>query len=158
MHLFHIPQCSIQNMNVHISVLNGALWVMEQMHSVICELGQSWFNYCQLGQWLWGRTCRQQLPSKNKQLSCKCIYLKISSSNFRQFCLGLNVLIYLVVITTRKCSVYSMVASDPSTDSYVNVNMAFLGWGMSSGGHYWDYHRGTPSYLSSHRTLMRLCL
>ena len=40
MHLFHIPQCSIQNRNVHISVLNGALWDMEQLHSGICELGQ----------------------------------------------------------------------------------------------------------------------
>ena len=35
MHLFHIPQCSIQNRNVHISVLNGALWDMEQVHSGI---------------------------------------------------------------------------------------------------------------------------
>ena len=39
-HLFHIPQCTIQNRNVHISVLNGALWDMEQMHGEICELGQ----------------------------------------------------------------------------------------------------------------------
>ena len=39
MHLFHIPQCSIQNRNVHISVLNGALWDMEQVHSEICEIG-----------------------------------------------------------------------------------------------------------------------
>ena len=38
MHLFHIPQCSIQNINVHISVLNGALWDMEQEHSGICEI------------------------------------------------------------------------------------------------------------------------
>ena len=40
MRLFHIPQCSIHNRNVHISVLNGALWDMEQVHSRICELGQ----------------------------------------------------------------------------------------------------------------------
>ena len=46
MHPFHIPQCSIQNRNVHmnrnvhISVMNGALWDMEQVHSGICELGQ----------------------------------------------------------------------------------------------------------------------
>ena len=39
MHLFHIPQCSIQNRNVHISVLNGAIWDMEQVHSEICEIG-----------------------------------------------------------------------------------------------------------------------
>ena len=26
MHLSHIPQCTIQNRNEHISVLNGALW------------------------------------------------------------------------------------------------------------------------------------
>ena len=41
MHLFHIPECSIQNRNMHISVLNGAFWDMEQVHkSGICELGQ----------------------------------------------------------------------------------------------------------------------
>ena len=40
MHLFHIPQCSIQNRNVHISVLNGASWDMEEVHSGVCELGQ----------------------------------------------------------------------------------------------------------------------
>ena len=39
MHLSHIPQCSIQKRNVHISVLNGALWDMEQVHSRICEIG-----------------------------------------------------------------------------------------------------------------------
>ena len=40
MQQFHIPQYSIQNRNVHISVLNGALWDMEQVYSGICELGQ----------------------------------------------------------------------------------------------------------------------
>ena len=40
MRLFYIPQCSIQNRNVHISVLNRALWDMEQLHSGIHELGQ----------------------------------------------------------------------------------------------------------------------
>ena len=39
MHLFHIPKCSIQNRDVHISVLNGALWDMEQVHSGICKIG-----------------------------------------------------------------------------------------------------------------------
>ena len=59
MHLFHIPQSSIQNRNVHISVLNGALWDMEQVHSGICEIGlfllpvsppiQSDRLFCQVG-------------------------------------------------------------------------------------------------------------
>ena len=40
MHLFGIPQWSIQNINVHISVLNEALWDMKQVHSGICELVQ----------------------------------------------------------------------------------------------------------------------
>ena len=40
MQLFHISQCSIQNRNEHISVLNGALWYLEQMHSRIYKLGQ----------------------------------------------------------------------------------------------------------------------
>ena len=37
-HPFHIPQCTIQDRNVHISVLNGALWDMEQVHCGICEI------------------------------------------------------------------------------------------------------------------------
>ena len=37
----HVPQRSIQNRNVHISVLNGALWDMEQVNSGIYKLGQS---------------------------------------------------------------------------------------------------------------------
>ena len=40
MHLFHILQYYIQNRNVHISVLNGALWDMEWVHGGICELDQ----------------------------------------------------------------------------------------------------------------------
>ena len=32
MHLLNIPQCSIQNGNVHIYILNKALWDMEQVH------------------------------------------------------------------------------------------------------------------------------
>ena len=31
MHMFHIPQCSIQNINVYISILNGALWELDQL-------------------------------------------------------------------------------------------------------------------------------
>ena len=40
MHQVHIQQCTIQNRNVHISVLNGLLWDMEQLHCGIYELGQ----------------------------------------------------------------------------------------------------------------------
>ena len=39
MHLTHIPQCTIQNRNVHISILNDALWDMEHVHWGICEIG-----------------------------------------------------------------------------------------------------------------------
>ena len=38
MHLFHIPQCTIQNRNVYISVLYSALWDLEQVHWGICEI------------------------------------------------------------------------------------------------------------------------
>ena len=37
--LFHIPQCTIQNRSVHISVPNSALWDIDQMHCGIYELG-----------------------------------------------------------------------------------------------------------------------
>ena len=36
MQLPNIPQCFIQNRNLHISDQNGALWVIEQVHSGIC--------------------------------------------------------------------------------------------------------------------------
>ena len=39
MHLFHIPQCYIQNRNAHISVLYGTLGDMEHVHSGICKTG-----------------------------------------------------------------------------------------------------------------------
>ena len=34
-HLSHIPQCTIQNRNVHISVLNGVLWGMPWTGAVL---------------------------------------------------------------------------------------------------------------------------
>ena len=37
MHLLQIPQCTIQNRNVHISVLNGALWDVWQVRCGIYE-------------------------------------------------------------------------------------------------------------------------
>ena len=39
MHMFHIPQCSIQNRNVHISVLNGALWELDQLGCRLSIIG-----------------------------------------------------------------------------------------------------------------------
>ena len=39
MHLFHIPQYTIQNRNVHISVLTCELWEMEYVHCGICYIG-----------------------------------------------------------------------------------------------------------------------
>ena len=37
--LWDIPRCTIQKRNVHISVLNGSYWGMEQVHYGICEFG-----------------------------------------------------------------------------------------------------------------------
>ena len=37
MHLFHIQQCIIQDRNMQIPVLNGALCDIEQVHCGICE-------------------------------------------------------------------------------------------------------------------------
>ena len=39
MYLSQTPQCTIQNRNVYISVLNGAFWAMEQVQCGICEFG-----------------------------------------------------------------------------------------------------------------------
>ena len=38
MHFYHIPSYTIQNRNVHISVLNGVLWDMRRGHCGICEI------------------------------------------------------------------------------------------------------------------------
>ena len=40
MQLLHIPQCTIQNRNVHIFVLNIASWDVGGVHCGICELDQ----------------------------------------------------------------------------------------------------------------------
>ena len=40
MHQFHIPRCTIQNRNMHIYVLNGALWDMERVHCGIFKKNQ----------------------------------------------------------------------------------------------------------------------
>ena len=47
-HLSHIPQCTIQNKNVPISVLNSALLDMGQVHCGICEFGLLWMIWCWL--------------------------------------------------------------------------------------------------------------
>ena len=36
-YLFHITQCTIQNRNMHVSVLTGALWDILRVHCRICE-------------------------------------------------------------------------------------------------------------------------
>ena len=46
MHLSHTPQCTILNKNVHIFVMNGALWEMGQVYCRISELGQFWIQQC----------------------------------------------------------------------------------------------------------------
>ena len=38
MHLIHIPQCTIQNRNVRVFVLNGVLLDVEQVNCGICEI------------------------------------------------------------------------------------------------------------------------
>ena len=40
MHLSHIPQCSIQNRNLPMSVLNVALWDIGLVHRGICVFGR----------------------------------------------------------------------------------------------------------------------
>ena len=39
MHQLHISQCTIQDRNVHNSVLYGALWEMGEMYCGTCEVG-----------------------------------------------------------------------------------------------------------------------
>ena len=41
MYLFYIPQCTMRNKKVHISILNGVLWDMELVHCGICEIALS---------------------------------------------------------------------------------------------------------------------
>ena len=48
MHLSHIPQYTIQNRNVHISVLNGVLWDVGQVPNEICVLKSKGFQFFSL--------------------------------------------------------------------------------------------------------------
>ena len=41
--LFHIPLCTFWIRNVHISLLNGALWDTEQVHLGSCEIAYIWY-------------------------------------------------------------------------------------------------------------------
>ena len=79
MHLSHILQCTIQNKNVHISVLNGVLWDMGQMHRGICEFDPDnayWYSLHRLDISSYdidyiGYTCRC-LSSMRKELNILC--------------------------------------------------------------------------------------
>ena len=42
MHLSHIPELTVENMNVHISILTGVMWDTEQVNYGICEIGLWW--------------------------------------------------------------------------------------------------------------------
>ena len=70
----HNPHCSIQNRNVHISVLNGALWDTEQVHSVICELGHFWIYL--FSAIIWSTNC---LPPSWTKLSADEVMAKFAS-------------------------------------------------------------------------------
>ena len=72
MHLFYIPQCSIQNRNVPISVLNGALFDMEQVHSGICEM-------CLLD-----KTGVWPQQSKAKREPCPYVWYYIPMNTFKE--------------------------------------------------------------------------
>ena len=58
MHLFHIPQCNIQNRNFHISVLNGVLWDIRRalqdlwIYSVMVAFVE-YFSVIQCGRMNW---------------------------------------------------------------------------------------------------------
>ena len=59
MYLSHIPQCTNENKNVHISVLNGAFWDMGQVHWEIYEFDLS-SQYC-IDSYKQPTFCRQRL-------------------------------------------------------------------------------------------------
>ena len=89
MRLLHIPQCPIQNRNVHISVLNGALWDMEQVHSGICEFGQLLLNNTI-------STIRDQMlylaneQIAMTQLTLKCDYRYDIQKRLKKSCIPVN--------------------------------------------------------------------
>ena len=118
MHLFHIPQCSIQNRNVYISVLNGALWGMEQVHSGIYEIGLLCF-ICLLT-WdsgiisvhahaSWFRTVTRQLTCiswmflDNLHYVTRKRYNQISRQSFILFCIYFYLFVFYESIT-RICN------------------------------------------------------
>ena len=148
MHLSHIPQCTIQNRNVHISVLNGALWDMGQVHCWICEFGlfqwklnENWeLLWCQLG-CLWWDHWPQSWHHDNPW-SCVFLWLihwldHYNSSCFQRVCIikrncyNQN----LILVCTLKQN--SGGTSCGFTNIKSNWNMSRSGWKWSAVHTYW---------------------
>ena len=83
MHLYHIPQCSIQKRNVHFSALNGTLRDMDQVHFWICEIDQCQLPSSQLLLWSWQR----QIINKLDRIQFAQSYNKWSTSLWHSFCM-----------------------------------------------------------------------
>ena len=79
MRLSHIPQCTIQNRNVHIFVLNGALWDMGQEHCGICETGLFWYLITSSFQW-------EMFPMLHSPCQFPCTWLLIKWCLFLSKC------------------------------------------------------------------------
>ena len=107
MHLFHIPQCSIQNRNVHISVLNGALWDMEQVQPGICELGQ----------------LLPHLPGTNE------LNFKLTAALFHADFLSVTLLRYDITINVKRGQVISAKVCYTESTHYTGVTkIKLLEW------------------------------
>ena len=91
MHLSHIPQCTILNRNVHISVLNGALWDMGKCIG-LCEIGLFLFHQNAMDYWiirLNSYMLLAALPSEDLGYRSRillCIYLAMAICNRRSRC------------------------------------------------------------------------
>ena len=104
MQLSHIPQHTIQNRNVHISVLNGVLWDMGQLHCGICEI-------C-----LWG-----SLPTRSPQFQ----FLRKKWPS-----VGSNVVTYIALLYPKTlaqcCALFCFVLLCCGTDGFIRISHCFF--------------------------------
>ena len=69
MHLIHIPQCTIQNRNVRVFVLNGVLLDVEQVNCGICEITLD--GNLEQNDWKQKTTINEQSPTTEQNVHDK---------------------------------------------------------------------------------------
>ena len=122
MHLFSIPQCSIQKRNVHISVLGWALWIWNRCILGFVKLLKYKFNSTSIHN-LMKRNALEYIPQLQLPL--------VGREEFQESRTQRRNKAFWWDLNTREEYVIR----------YLNVS------GMSSGGHFWNHYLDSLSLM-----------